>query len=118
MTHFVELRYARRMKPWIAVCILALAAPAGARAAEDTPSAAELSEALDHVRGKTQAVRNVRCARSTPRGPRGFVRCTYHQPTPKGYTRWAVLVSEAPNGRWSVSEGPVRDRAGAVRRAR
>lgn len=102
------------MNPWIAVCILALGAPMAARAADDTPSPAELSEALDHVRGKTQPVRNVRCARNSP----GYVRCTYHQPTPKGYTRWAVLVSEEENGRWSVSEGPVRERAGSVRRKR
>jgi len=101
------------MKSWIALCILAFAAPAAAFAADDVPSPVELSEALDHVRGKTQTVRNVRCAQSSP----GYVRCTYHQPTPKGYTRWAVLVSE-DDGRWSVSEGPVRDRAGSVRRNR
>lgn len=99
------------MKSWIALCILALAAPAAALAADDVPTPAELSEALDHVRGKTQTVRNVRCAQSSP----GYVRCTYHQPTPKGYTRWAVLVSQH-EGRWSVSEGPVRDRAKSVRR--
>ncbi|WP_309089945.1 hypothetical protein [Phenylobacterium sp.] len=111
MTAFRELGYAWRMKSWIALCILALAAPGAARAADDAPTVAELSEALDQVRGKTQAVRNVRCAKSTP----GFVRCTYHQPTPKGYTRWAVLVSEQ-EGKWSVSEGPVRERAESVRR--
>lgn len=99
------------MKPWVAVCVLALAAPAAAVAADDLPTPVELSEALDHVRGKTQTVRNVRCVKSSP----GYVRCTYHQPTPKGYTRWAVLVSEH-EGRWSVSEGPVRDRAKSVRR--
>lgn len=99
------------MKSWIALCILALAAPAAAWAADDTPTPAELSEALDQVRGKTQPVRNVRCAKSTP----GYVRCTYNQPTPKGYTRWAVLVSEHA-GRWSVSEGPMRERASSVRR--
>lgn len=99
------------MKPWVAACILALAVPAAAAAADDVPTPAELSEALDQVRGKTQTVRNVRCAPSSP----GYVRCTYHQPTPKGYTRWAVLVSEHED-RWSVSEGPVRDRAKSVRR--
>ena len=99
------------MKPWVAALVLALAAPAAAAAADDLPTPGELSEALDHVRGKTETVRNVRCARSSP----GYVRCTYHQPTPKGYTRWAVLVSEH-EGRWSVSEGPVRDRAKSVRR--
>ena len=99
------------MKPWVAVLLLALVSPAAA-AADDLPTPAELSEALDQVRGKTQAVRNVRCAKSSP----GYVRCTYHQPTPKGYTRWAVLVSEEEDGRWSVSEGPIRDRAKSVRR--
>ncbi|MGA0608073.1 hypothetical protein ACO2Q0_18950 [Phenylobacterium sp. VNQ135] len=102
------------MRSWIPLAVLMAASPLAARAADDTPSPAELSEALDHVRGKTQPVRNVRCAKNSP----GYVRCTYHQPTPKGYTRWAVLVSEAQNGRWSVSEGPVRDRAGSVRRKR
>jgi hypothetical protein len=99
------------MRWWITFCILALGAPAAAVAADDTPTPVELSEALDHVRGKTTTVRNVRCTPSSP----GYVRCTYHQPTPKGYTRWAVLVSEH-EGRWSVSEGPVRDRAKSVRR--
>jgi hypothetical protein len=95
-----------------------VALPLGAAAADDTPSPAELSEALDHVRGKTQQVRNVKCAKNGPQAGGSFVRCTYHQPTPKGYTRWAVLVSPEANGSWSVSEGPMRDRAGSVRRKR
>ncbi|MCR5873221.1 hypothetical protein LRS10_02830 [Phenylobacterium sp. J426] len=86
--------------------------PAAALAVDDIPTPGELSEALDHVRGRTEPVRNVKCAKSGP----SFVRCTYHQPTPKGYTRWAVLVSPEDDGRWSVSEGPVRDRANSVRR--
>jgi hypothetical protein len=63
------------------------------------------------VLGAAPRLASVRCRPSSP----GFVRCTYLHLNERGYSRWAVLVS-AHAGRWSVSEGPIREKAAVVRR--
>ena len=97
------------MRQLIVLAGLLAAAPAYAAAA--APTEAQLSQALKPVLGVAPKVAGVRCQASTP----GFVRCTYLHLTDRGYSRWAVLVSPH-EGRWTVSEGPIRERPGVVRR--
>lgn len=83
-------------------------------AAAVLPTEADLAQALGQLRRSAPPhVTNLHCAPSTP----GYVRCTYLESTPNGYGRWAVLVS-GQEGRWTVSEGPIRERAKSVRRSR
>jgi hypothetical protein len=78
------------------------------------PSDVDLSQALGGAHGGVPPhVTNARCAPSSP----GFIRCTYLESTPLGYSRWAVLVSNH-GGRWSVSEGPIKERVKSVRKVR
>ena len=83
-----------------------------AAAAAVLPTQADLAGALAQVRGGKPRIAQVHCASSSA----GYVRCTYLEATKSGYGRWAVLVSHR-DGRWTVSEGPIRERAGEVRRA-
>lgn len=84
-----------------------------AAAAAVLPSEADLAGALAQLRGgKPPHVAQAHCAASSP----GFVRCTYLETTKSGYGRWAVLVSHHDR-RWTVSEGPIRERPNEVRRA-
>ena len=84
-----------------------------AAAAAVLPTQADLTGALAQVRGgKRPHVAQAHCAPSSP----GYVRCTYLETTKSGYARWAVLVSHH-EGRWTVSEGPIRERSNEVRRA-
>jgi len=55
----------------------------------------------------------VRCQASSP----GFVRCTYLVVKGAGYKRFAVLVSPGDGG-WSVSEGPIPEKAPSPVRSR
>jgi hypothetical protein len=91
--------------------MLAALAPARAVVAPAAPTAHELSQAVAQARGAPPRISRVRCRDSSP----GYVRCTYLELTGKGYTRWAVLVSPH-DGRWTVSEGPIREKAPDVRR--
>lgn len=85
-----------------------------AAAAAVLPTEADLAGALAQVRGgKPPRVAQAHCAPSAP----GYIRCTYLEATKGGYGRWAVLVS-SHQGRWSVSEGPIRERADEIRRSR
>ena len=84
---------------------------APALAAASAPTEDQLSQALRPVLGIAPKVAGVRCQPSSP----GFVRCTYLHLTDRGYSRWAVLVSPH-DGRWTVSEGPVREKPDVVRR--
>lgn len=93
------------------VVLAGLLAAAPALAAASAPTDTQLSQALKPVLGVAPRVAGVRCQ---PSGA-GFVRCTYLHLTDRGYSRWAVLVSPHA-GRWTVSEGPVRDKLGVVRR--
>lgn len=85
-----------------------------AAAAAVLPTDADLAGALAELRGGAPPrVNQSHCAPSSP----GYVRCTYLEGTATGYSRWAVLVSHKA-GRWSVSEGPIRERANSVRKVR
>ena len=97
------------MKPLVVLAGLLTAFPAFAAA--PAPTEAQLSQALRPVLGVAPRVAGVRCQPSSPR----FVRCTYLHLTERGYSRWAVLVSPH-EGRWTVSEGPIREKPGVVRR--
>jgi hypothetical protein len=97
------------MKQLFVLAGLLVAAPAFAAA--PAPTEAQLSQALQPILGVAPRVAGVRCQPSTP----GFVRCTYLHLTDRGYSRWAVLVSPH-DGRWTVSEGPIREKPGVVRR--
>lgn len=85
-----------------------------AAAAAVLPTEKDLAGALAQLRhGPPPRVAQAHCAPSAP----GFIRCTYLEGTANGYGRWAVLVSHH-DGKWTVSEGPIRERADAVRRAK
>jgi hypothetical protein len=91
-----------KMNPAPVIAGLLVASPALAAAAS-APTPAQLSEALGGTNGPH--VTNLRCESSSP----GYVRCTYLEWRAQGYTRWAVLVSPHA-GRWTISEGPIRER--------
>jgi hypothetical protein len=91
---------------------LALAAPAAAAPTALAPTPAELSQAIARLQGAEPRLSNVHCQPSS----RHFVRCTYLQWGAQGYRRWAVLVSPRA-GRWTVSEGPIREKPRAVPRS-
>ena len=97
------------MKQLIVLAGLVAAAPAFAAAS--APTETQLSQALRPVLGVAPRVAGVRCQPSSA----SFVRCTYLHLTERGYSRWAVLVSPH-DGRWTVSEGPIREKPGVVRR--
>src|SRR5688572_20929587 len=99
------------MKQLVVLAGLLAAAPAFAAAPAPAPTETELSQALKPVLGVAPRVAGVRCRPSSA----GFVRCTYLHLTDRGYSRWAVLVSPH-DGRWTVSEGPIREKPGVVRR--
>lgn len=77
-----------------------------AAAAPVAPSEAQLADALKAVMGARPQLAQVRCQ---PSGP-GYVRCTYLVLKGPGYQRFAVLVTPH-DGRWTVSEGPIPEKA-------